>query len=288
MVDLTAKFRFMAIATFVAYRALRNGETPVACIFVHEPTQKILSFGCNDTNRSLNGTRHAEFVAIDKILEENNLLGKSPDIITNFFTEVTLYVTVEPCVMCALAIKQLGVGKVYFGAANDRFGGNGTVIKIQEEDSYQSYGGIMRVEAIQLLRDFYTQENDTAPVPKVKKNKDIHGKSFPPNLDFEKYLARDRFIEEYGDVRYENFYLGRNPHQEITPTLYKGYELEQLLSESDLRTLPNVSDLYPSSEMDLENDIHHLNALLPLIGDDGVIIFDKESLKCRKRIVHDQ
>lgn len=261
----------MAIATFVAFRALKNGETPVACIFVHEPTLRILSFGCNDTNRSLNGTKHAEFVAIDKILQEVELLEKLHEAIIQFFKNVALYVTVEPCVMCALAIKQLGIGKVYFGAANDRFGGNGTVIKTQEDESYQSFGGIMRVEAVQLLRNFYIQENNTAPVPKIKKNKDISGKEFPPNLDFSRYLTREAFVGTFGEARVEKFFDQRSSNAEITPVLFRGYEFLNLLTKGDLLNIPHLSDLYPLNDMDIDGDILELVSLLPGIGHNGVV-----------------
>lgn len=282
MNDLTTEFKFMAAATFVAYRALKNGETPVACIFVHKPTQRVISYGCNDTNRSLNGTRHAEFMAIDKVLQENNLLGKPQETIRRFFEDIILYVTVEPCVMCALALEQLGIGKVYFGAANDRFGGNGTVLKIQNEESYPSFGGIMRVEAVHLLRVFYIQENDTAPVPKIKKNKDIEGKEFPPNLDFPKYLTKDQFIEEYGQERYERFYES-SAHEEITPKKSEGYNISLLLAVDDLKAIPHVEELYPSGEVDLQGDINRLSEMLPQISDAGQVVLEKTEVRKRKQ-----
>lgn len=286
LIDLTRHFAFMAVATFVAYRALQNTETPVACIFVHEPTQKILSFGCNDTNRSLNGTRHAEFLAIDKILEEHGLLNSSESKIHSFFSEVVLYVTVEPCVMCALALKQLGLGKVYFGAANDRFGGNGTVLKVQAEKygaTYQSYGGIMRVEAIHLLRLFYIQENDTAPVPKANKNKDIEGKGFPPNLDFGKYLSKEEFGLEFGPERTELFFTTPHPTQEITPKLNEGYSIGDLLTAEMVQLLPHIGELYPDQNMEIERDIRLLNELLPMILNNGEVDLEgSEGTKKRK------
>ena len=68
-------FRNMAIALFVGYRAMIENETPVACILVSRSTNQILSIGYNDTNRSLNGTRHAEFIAIDKIMSQISSTG---------------------------------------------------------------------------------------------------------------------------------------------------------------------------------------------------------------------
>lgn len=281
--SLVVQFEYMALAVFVAFRALKNGETPVACIFVQESTGEILSWGSNDTNRSLNGTRHAEFVAVDWILERKNLLGKPLDVIHKFFQDVTLYVTIEPCVMCASALKQLGLKKVVFGAANERFGGNGTVIKVQGEDTYQSYGGLMRVEAIHLLREFYIQENGTAPVPKVKKNKDIVGKRFPPNLNFPSYLSKDHFADFYGLGRLIKFYHDPGIEQEITPRLQSGYNFHDLISEAKVQSVPNLLDLYPDNCIDILGDLQAMSGIFPSIADNGSIYFSIRSPESKKR-----
>jgi tRNA-specific adenosine deaminase 2 len=72
----------------------------------------------------MQGTRHAEFVAMGKILQKH-----SPTI----FKETDLYVTVEPCIMCASALRQIGIRAVYFGCFNERFGGTGGILKINQE-----------------------------------------------------------------------------------------------------------------------------------------------------------
>jgi len=51
----------------------------------------------------------------------------------SIFTETDLYVTVEPCIMCASALRQFHIRAVYFGCANDRFGGTGGVLSIHSE-----------------------------------------------------------------------------------------------------------------------------------------------------------
>lgn len=281
--NLAVQFEYMALAVYVAFRALKNGETPVACIYVQESTGEILSWGSNDTNRSLNGTRHAEFVAVDWILEKKNLLGKPLDDIHKFFQGVTLYVTIEPCVMCASALKQLGLTKVVFGAANERFGGNGTVIKIQAEDTYQSYGGLMRIEAIHLLREFYIQENDTAPVPKVKKNKDIIGKGFPPNLNFPSYLSKDHFAEFYGLERLRKFYHDPGIEQEITPEIQSGYSFLDLISEEKVQAIPNLPGLYPDNCIDILGDLQTMSGIFPSVAENGSIYFRIWSPESKKR-----
>jgi tRNA-specific adenosine deaminase 2 len=157
---------FMRQAINVAEEALAGGETPVACVLVYDG--QVVARGMNDTNRSLNGTRHAEFLAMAEFL------SKYP--ITKL-KETDLYVTVEPCIMCASALRQYGIRCVYFGCGNDRFGGNGSVLAVHSdkglEEGYPSYGGIFRKEAIMLLRRFYIQENENAPNPRAKGNREL-------------------------------------------------------------------------------------------------------------------
>jgi len=157
---------FMRQAIDVAEEALAGGETPVACVLVFNG--EVVARGMNDTNRSLNGTRHAEFLAIAEFL------SKFP---AAKLKETDLYVTVEPCIMCASALRQYGIRCVYFGCGNDRFGGNGSVLAVHSdkglEEGYPSYGGIYRKEAIMLLRRFYIQENENAPNPRAKGNREL-------------------------------------------------------------------------------------------------------------------
>lgn len=62
-------------------------------------------------------------VAISKTLSEN---GND----TSVFQGSTLYVTIEPCIMCASALSQIGIHRAVFGASNDRFGGCGSVLSL--------------------------------------------------------------------------------------------------------------------------------------------------------------
>lgn len=70
------------------------------------------------------GTRHAEFLAIAEALQSHH---------KSILQTTDLYVTVEPCVMCASALKQYRIRSVYFGCANDRFGGTGGVLSLHSE-----------------------------------------------------------------------------------------------------------------------------------------------------------
>jgi tRNA-specific adenosine deaminase 2 len=157
---------FMQQAINVAEEALKGGETPVACVLVLDG--QVVARGMNDTNRSLNGTRHAEFLAISEFMSKFPMIK---------LKETDLYVTVEPCIMCASALRQYGIRTVYYGCGNDRFGGNGSVLSVHTDKSldppYKSYSGIYRKEAIMLLRRFYIQENENAPNPRAKGNREL-------------------------------------------------------------------------------------------------------------------
>jgi len=177
---------FMAQAMEQAQRALDSGETPVGCVIVRDGA--IVSRGHNLTNASRNGTRHAEMIAIDEILAAGNGV--------DYFSGCTLYVSCEPCIMCAGALGLLNFRNVVYGCANDKFGGNGSILSIHRggrggcgdgcgdgqvgsqvgiqvgsqvgragQTTYPSVGGLMRDDAVRLLQEFYISGNPGAPTP---------------------------------------------------------------------------------------------------------------------------
>ncbi|KAH9259745.1 hypothetical protein BASA81_002167 [Batrachochytrium salamandrivorans] len=143
--------------------ALEMGEVPVGCVFVDQASNSVIAVGHNKTNKACNATQHAEIIALQSC-------GDLP-----FPNNVSVYVTLEPCIMCAAALSIAGVHTVVFGAGNDKFGGCGSVL-----DVCQSFPGeaglrefpVMRtglgsVQAIELLQRFYLRTNDKAPVPRL-------------------------------------------------------------------------------------------------------------------------
>ncbi|KAL8656012.1 MAG: hypothetical protein Q9226_002816 [Calogaya cf. arnoldii] len=127
---------------------------------------------------SSQGTRHAEFQAIDQVLETYP---------SSVFRDTSLFVTVEPCIMCASALRQLNIHSVYFGCANERFGGTGGVLSIHSDQGvdapFEAHGGWLREEAIMLLRQFYVQENQKAPDPSIKKSRELKTDIAPVTLN---------------------------------------------------------------------------------------------------------
>ncbi|PPQ81076.1 hypothetical protein CVT25_014539 [Psilocybe cyanescens] len=175
--------KWMGEAMAMAEEALEAGEVPVGCVFVREGA--IIAKARNRTNELRNATRHAELEAIDSILSDKEL---TPEISQYPLSTTVLYVTVEPCIMCASALRQMGIKEVYYGCANDRFGGCGSVLGVNEElphpthPSYSAKGGFCREEAIMILRRFYITENVNAPVPKSKANRVLKTEIIPVAL----------------------------------------------------------------------------------------------------------
>ncbi|KAL9963548.1 hypothetical protein ACROYT_G027067 [Oculina patagonica] len=121
--------KWMEFALNLAKEALEKGEVPVGCIMVYK--NQVIGTGRNEVNETKNATRHAELVAVDqvKLWCEDQCLP-----FEEVLSECSLYVTVEPCIMCAAALRYLSVPKVVFGCANERFGGCGSILSIHTDD----------------------------------------------------------------------------------------------------------------------------------------------------------
>ena len=106
----------------------------------HKQQQQPLPVLLLALTRFSQATRHAELEAIDYILSifppSSDSFSVSPHAQAageNPFADTTLYVTVEPCIMCGSALRQVGIKRVVFGAGNERFGGNGSVLAVHNE-----------------------------------------------------------------------------------------------------------------------------------------------------------
>ncbi|RYY72815.1 nucleoside deaminase [archaeon] len=157
---------FMKLAIQQAEIAIEHSEVPVGCVFVDRTTKEVLGSGFNQTNLTLNATRHAELVAIDAILSHGHSVEA--------FKNCDLYVTCEPCIMCAAALAKLQIAKVFFGCHNDRFGGNGSILHIHTNPygnahAYDVESGVLKDEAIEIFQRFYDRENERAPESKRRK-----------------------------------------------------------------------------------------------------------------------
>ncbi|CAI9285625.1 unnamed protein product [Lactuca saligna] len=89
---------------------------------------EVISCGRNRSNETRNATRHAEMEAIDVLLEEWKEKGLTKHEVVEMFSKCYLYVTCEPCIMCASVLSFIGIKEVYYGCANDKIGGCGSIL----------------------------------------------------------------------------------------------------------------------------------------------------------------
>lgn len=170
MADSSDTYNFLSRAFDLAEEALVAGEVPVGCVIVHEDSSaSIIGEGRNEVNATKNATRHAEIVAIDRVLSPTSAYDSS------IFPRCTIYVTVEPCILCADALLKLKISRIVFCCRNERFGGFGSVLNVGEGNSeieiVQIENEDFKKRAIDLLQKFYMGENPNAPIPKLKTRK---------------------------------------------------------------------------------------------------------------------
>ncbi|KAM4528961.1 tRNA-specific adenosine deaminase 2 isoform 2-T3 [Fundulus diaphanus] len=163
--------KWMSRAFEMAKDALENGEVPVGCLMVHR--DQVVGKGRNEVNETKNATRHAEMVALDQVLDwcrHHNLDVRS------VCERTVLYVTVEPCIMCAAALRLMNIPLVVYGCRNERFGGCGSVLDVSSANlpdtgtTFRCVSGLRAQEAVEMLKTFYKQENPNAPNPKTRKD----------------------------------------------------------------------------------------------------------------------
>ena len=140
--------QFMQQALDQAKLAAMAGEVPVGAVLVRDG--KIISTGFNQPISNSDPSAHAEMMALRAAahIESNYRLPGT-----------TLYVTLEPCIMCAGAMMHARVERVVFGAADPKTGAAGSVLNVFSEKQInhqtQVEGGIMSDECGQILRDFF-------------------------------------------------------------------------------------------------------------------------------------
>jgi tRNA(adenine34) deaminase len=138
----------MRAALAEARRALDEGEVPVGCVVVREGA--VIGRGHNQVERLRDATAHAEMIA----------LGAASSALEDWrLSECTLYVTLEPCTMCAGAIVLSRVGRVVYGALDPKAGACGSVLNVLDEPGLNHApaltSGVMADEAGSLLSAFF-------------------------------------------------------------------------------------------------------------------------------------
>jgi len=142
--------RYMREAVRQARKAYSLGEVPIGCVIVHDG--KIIGRGYNRRNTDKSTLSHAELIAIRKA---GKVIGDWR------LEECTLYVTLEPCQMCAGAIVQARIPRVVMACMNPKAGCAGSILNILDMPQFnhqvESVRGVMEDECAQMLRDFFKE-----------------------------------------------------------------------------------------------------------------------------------
>ncbi|MFQ6745129.1 MAG: nucleoside deaminase [Alphaproteobacteria bacterium] len=140
---------FMNQAFVSARRALTHEDVPIGAVIVRDG--KIIARGENQVQLKKNPTLHAEIVAINRVCKK---LG------TKFLDECDIYITLEPCAMCATAISFARIRNIYFAATDPKGGGITSNAKIYETDRHLWRPNIYQLpeyatESADLLKSFF-------------------------------------------------------------------------------------------------------------------------------------
>jgi tRNA(adenine34) deaminase len=150
MVDDNAAehIRWMAYAIKEAEQALKRKEVPVGAVIIHE--NRIIGRGYNQIESLQDPTAHAEMIAITAAATHQG---------SRRLENCALYVTLEPCAMCAGAIVQARIPTLVFGAYDPKAGACGTLFNIVQDERLNHrvalFGGVEEIRCGALLKDFF-------------------------------------------------------------------------------------------------------------------------------------
>lgn len=140
--------RYMEDALRQAYLAFQINEVPIGCVIVFE--NKIIGSGYNMRSTKKNTLYHAELIAIYEACQN---IGDWR------LEDCTIYVTVEPCPMCAGAIVQARIKEVVFGAHNLKAGSCGSVVNLLNQSGFNHQvsvtEGVLKEKCAGLMKDFF-------------------------------------------------------------------------------------------------------------------------------------
>ena len=142
--------KYMKEAIKQAKKAYEENEVPIGCVIVCD--EKIIVRARNSKIRDNDSTAHAELVAIKKAQKK---LG------TKYLYDCTMYVTVEPCAMCAGALINARMGRLVYGVEEPKTGCCGSLYNLIADGKHNhtvlSESGIMKEECEKIMKDFFAE-----------------------------------------------------------------------------------------------------------------------------------
>ena len=140
---------FMNEALLEAKKAFISNEIPIGAVIVDNISNEIISRNYNQVNKSSNAINHCE---IDLIYRTCKLLKQK------YLDNMTMFVTLEPCTMCASAISEAHINTLYFGAYDEKKGGIEKLrLAFKRNNIFMPniYGGIMEKKCSDIIKEFF-------------------------------------------------------------------------------------------------------------------------------------
>ena len=157
---MTADEKYMKAAIREAQKAWALGEVPIGCVIVHE--DRIIGRGYNRRMVDKNVLAHAEITAIRKACRK---IGDWR------LEDCTMYVTLEPCPMCAGAIVQARITRVFIGTMNPKAGCAGSVLNLLDEKGFNHQAemviGVLGEECSRMLKEFFKELREKRKAEKL-------------------------------------------------------------------------------------------------------------------------
>ena len=154
---MTEDERYMKQAVKLAQKAANNGDVPIGCVIVYK--DKIIARGYNRRNLDKTTLAHAEILAIKKA---SKYLGDWR------LEECTMYVTLEPCQMCAGAIVQARIPKIVIGCMNPKAGCAGSVINLLDIKQFNHQvditRGVLEEECSYMMKEFFVKLRESKKI----------------------------------------------------------------------------------------------------------------------------
>jgi len=145
------KKKYMELALEEANKALKQDEVPIGAIVV-DPDGKVIGKGYNRRELDQDATQHAEMIAIREACKNIGLWR---------LIGCSLFVTLEPCPMCAGAIINSRIKDVYFGAMDPKAGACGSVVDLFSVEKFNHHPhvirGLFQEKSSQMLKDFFRE-----------------------------------------------------------------------------------------------------------------------------------
>jgi len=154
---------FMRLALAQAQQAYALGEVPVGAVVVHHG--QVIASGFNQPISSSDPSAHAEVVAIRQAAKQLN----------NYrLLDCTLYVTVEPCTMCAGLLIHSRIARVVFGTSEPKAGAMGSALNLPAQPFYNHVlnveGGVLAAQCSQLMSEFFAKRREQKKAQRLTPN----------------------------------------------------------------------------------------------------------------------